>query len=440
MAKDFRNLIKGTGKKDDLISHLIRGTTQKDEEYTLIWLPHDKVYSVAQARKKFKNIEGLATSMKGRQQLQAITVYPADADGRHRIKTGERRWRASVLNDEPVLAIILNNEKMPDTAEQGSEQLKRRYDQIKENDQREPLTPMEMAVELGNLRDQFKLKPGQIADGIGRPAAYVSKHLKLLEMPDEVQNLMEDGVVTYIETLNILTNVFAVSENAGHELIETIRQKGELTRSEAQEYLKALKSSNSGGKQQDTNDSQVPDSNGSQLPDNNSSQLPDNNGSQLSDNNSSQLPDNNGSQLSDNNGSQLPDNNGSQLPDNNGSQLPDNNGSQLPDNNGSQLPDNNGSQLPDNNGSQLPDNNVSQLPDNNSSLLPGNNAVEEQPKQLKANVTFYVKIDDSVFELMDKPSIIENEEVYVFCREREGMPEIQVPINECTLHHASLTK
>ncbi|MBK4367014.1 hypothetical protein JJQ04_23760, partial [Enterobacter hormaechei] len=56
MAKNFKDSIGG-GKKDALISQLIRGTTQKEEEFSLDWLPHEKVYSVAQARKKFINIE-----------------------------------------------------------------------------------------------------------------------------------------------------------------------------------------------------------------------------------------------------------------------------------------------------------------------------------------------------------------------------------------------
>ncbi|HCM8400975.1 TPA: hypothetical protein N4491_004558, partial [Salmonella enterica subsp. enterica serovar Typhimurium] len=69
-----------------------------------------------------------------------------------------------------------------------------------------------------------------------------------------------------------------------------------------------------------------------------------------------------------------------------------------------------------------------------------NTAADHAETSAKGSVTFYVQIDDSVFELVDKPSITENGEVYVFCREKEGMPEMQVPITDCMLHHASLTK
>lgn len=400
MAKNFKDSIGG-GKKDALISQLIRGTTQKEEEFTLNWLPHEKVYSVAQARKKFINIENLASSMKGRQQIQAITVYPADADGRHQIKTGERRWRAAVLNNEPVLAIILNRQKkvVPQEvvadAKLAPEQLKVRFEQIKENDQREPLTPMEMAEELGNMRDLFNLKPGQIAEGIGRPAAYVSKHLKLLEMPEEVRNLMEDGIVTYIETLNIITSVFAVSRESGLELVDEARSKGELSRSEAQEFLKAIK-----GK-------------------------------------STQQTDSSGTQQQENKASELNNNNGTHQPENEAPLQTDNSGTQQPENKAPLQNDNSANQQPDNEAPLQNGNSDTQQPENKAHLQ---TASKESQNAGIQKVTFYVKIDDDVFELIDKPSIVENGEVHVFCREREGMPEMQVPISDCTLHHASLTK
>ncbi|EMV7411386.1 ParB/RepB/Spo0J family partition protein [Enterobacter soli] len=448
MAKNFKDSIGG-GKKDALISQLIRGTTQKEEEFTLDWLPHEKVYSVAQARKKFINIENLASSMKGRQQIQAITVYPADADGRHQIKTGERRWRAAVLNNEPVLAIILNRQKkvVPQEvvadAKLAPEQLKVRFEQIKENDQREPLTPMEMAEELGNMRDLFNLKPGQIAEGIGRPAAYVSKHLKLLEMPEEVRNLMEDGIVTYIETLNIITSVFAVSRESGLELVDEARSKGELSRSEAQEFLKAIKGKSA--QQTDSSGTQQPENKASELNDNNGTQQPENEAPQLNENSGTQLPANESPLQNGNSGIQQPDNEEPQLDVNSATQQPDYEAPLQNDNNGTQQPDNEAPLQNDNSGTQQPENKAPLQTDNNGTphadiKAPMQTASKEPQNAGIQKVTFYVKIDDDVFELIDKPSIVENGEVHVFCREREGMPEMQVPISDCTLHHASLTK
>ncbi|MDR5095785.1 ParB/RepB/Spo0J family partition protein [Enterobacter sp. EC-ML 621] len=448
MAKNFKDSIGG-GKKDALISQLIRGTTQKEEEFTLNWLPHEKVYSVAQARKKFINIENLASSMKGRQQIQAITVYPADADGRHQIKTGERRWRAAVLNNEPVLAIILNRQKkvVPQEvvadAKLAPEQLKVRFEQIKENDQREPLTPIEMAEELGNMRDLFNLKPGQIAEGIGRPAAYVSKHLKLLEMPEEVRNLMEDGIVTYIETLNIITSVFAVSRESGLELVDEARSKGELSRSEAQEFLKAIKGKST--QQTDSSGTQQHENKASELNNNNGTHQPENEAPLQTDNSGTQQPENKAPLQNDNSANQQLDNEAPLQNGNSGTQQPENKAPLQTDNSGTQQPENKAPLQNDNSANQQPDNEAPLQNGNSDTQQPENKAPLQTASKESQNagiqkVTFYVKIDDDVFELIDKPSIVENGEVHVFCREREGMPEMQVPISDCTLHHASLTK
>ncbi|WP_371286296.1 hypothetical protein, partial [Enterobacter hormaechei] len=139
-------------------------------------------------------------------------------------------------------------------------------------------------------------------------------------------------------------------------------------------------------------------------------------------------------------GTQQPDNSGTQQPDNSGTQQPDNSGTQQPDNSGTQQPDNSGTQQPDNSGTQQTGDGEAQKTDAIPTSSQENSGGQELGKNAKRKVTFYVKIDDDVFELIDKPSIVENGEVHVFCREREGMPEMQVPISDCTLHHASLTK
>ncbi|EHM1529897.1 ParB/RepB/Spo0J family partition protein [Salmonella enterica subsp. enterica serovar Typhimurium] len=457
MAKDFRAKIGGSKGKDknSVISGLIRGTASKNEKYTLVQLPHQKVYSKVQARKKFKNIEGLAATMKGGKQEQPITVFEADADGRHLIKVGERRWRACVLNDEPIWAQIAHGVPKPETMN-----AKTLVEQIIENDQREPLSPMEMAENLAELRDLFGMKTGQIAEAMGRKPAFVSKHLKLLEMPEPVQQLLEDEIVTYIETLNTLTSIFNLSEKVGLELVEQARTKGELTRDEAQNRLKTLKGLKSPQSDHAVNKSE---NNGNEGVSNDTDTQSESNGNwslKNRDNHSSlQTVGGNNDQ-----GETFPprDNDGHNsfqaiesdaLPvgkDTSGDE--DGNRDQgetfsprdNDDHNFSQATGNDA--LPVCKDTPTVDSDAPQVePGNSMQDKAGDNQVlntsaGHAETSVKGSVTFYVRIDDSVFELVDKPSITENGEVYVFCREKEGMPEMQVPITDCMLHHASLTK
>ncbi|ELS9673837.1 ParB/RepB/Spo0J family partition protein [Salmonella enterica] len=457
MVKDFRAKIGGSKGKDknSVISGLIRGSGPKNEKYTLVQLPHQKVYSKAQARKKFKNIDSLAATMKGGKQEQPITVFEADADGRHLIKVGERRWRACVLNDEPVWAQIAHGVAKPETMD-----AKTLVDQIIENDQREPLSPMEMAENLAELRDVFGMKTGQIAEEMGRNPAFVSKHLKLLEMPKPVKQLLEDEIVTYIETLNTLTSIFNLSEKTGLELVELARTNGELTRDEAQTRLKALKGSKSPQSDHAINGSE---NNGNEGVSNDADTQSENNGNSLLENsgNHSSLQTVGGN---NDQGETFPprDNDGHNSFQAKGNDaLPVGNDTSGDENSNKDQgetfsprdnDDHNSAQA---NGNDAPpvvtntptaDNDAPRVePGNSMQDKAGDNkalstAADHAETSAKGSVTFYVLIDDSVFELVDKPSITENGEVYVFCREKEGMPEMQVPITDCMLHHASLTK
>ncbi|HCW0179527.1 TPA: ParB/RepB/Spo0J family partition protein [Citrobacter freundii] len=425
MRKDFRSKIGGANgkEKNSVISGLIRGSGPKNEKYTLVQLPHQKVYSKAQARKKFKNIDGLAATMKGGKQEQPITVFEADADGRHLIKVGERRWRACVLNDEPVWAQIAHGVPKPETMD-----AKTLVEQIIENDQREPLSPMEMAQNLAELRDVFGMKTGQIAEEMGRNPAFVSKHLKLLEMPEPVKQLLEDEIVTYIETLNTLTSIFNLSEKAGLELVEQARTKGELTRDEAQTRLKTLKGSKSPQSVHGVNQQ-------------------DNNGNVGGNNDQGDTfppRENDGHNSFQANGNDAPPVGETGDEDGNRDQGEtfsprDNDAHNSSQDNGNDAPPVvTNTPMADNNAPRVEPGNSMQDKAGDSQAL--NTAADHAETSAKGSVTFYVRIDDSVFELVDKPSITENGEVYVFCREKEGMPEMQVPITDCMLHHASLTK
>ncbi|RDU15043.1 ParB/RepB/Spo0J family partition protein [Citrobacter freundii] len=427
MAKDFRAKIGGSKGKDkhSVISGLIRGSGPKNEKYTLVQLPHQKVYSKAQARKKFKNIDSLAATMKGGKQEQPITVFEADADGRHLIKVGERRWRACVLNDEPVWAQIAHGVAKPETMD-----AKTLVEQIIENDQREPLSPMEMAENLAELRDVFGMKTGQIAEEMGRNPAFVSKHLKLLEMPVPVKQLLEDEIVTYIETLNTLTSIFNLSEKAGLELVEQARTKGELTRDEAQTRLKTLKGSKS---PQSVHEVIQQDNNGNVGGNNDQGDTfppRENDGhNSFQANGNDALPvgkDTTGDE--DGNRDEGETFSPRDNDDHNSSQA---NGNDAP-------PVITNTPTADNNAPRVEPGNSMQDKAGDRQAL--NTAADHAETSAKGSVTFYVRIDDSVFELVDKPSITENGEVYVFCREKEGMPEMQVPITDCMLHDASLTK
>ncbi len=128
----------------------------------------------------------LAASIKAQGVVQPIVVRPLEPPGsgaaqRYEIIAGERRWRAAQmagLKDIPAVIRVIPNEAAIAVA-------------LIENIQRENLNPLEEARAFTRLIDEFGLTHQQVADAVGRSRAAVSNLLRLLELPAEVCELLE---------------------------------------------------------------------------------------------------------------------------------------------------------------------------------------------------------------------------------------------------------
>ncbi|MDR7100050.1 ParB family chromosome partitioning protein [Lysobacter niabensis] len=122
----------------------------------------------------------LAESIKAQGVIQPIVVR--DLGGKsYEIIAGERRWRASQLaglTEIPVVIREVDDRTVVAMA-------------LIENIQREDLNPLEEAIALQRLIDEFDLTHAQAADAVGRSRAAVSNLLRLLELPVEIRVLLE---------------------------------------------------------------------------------------------------------------------------------------------------------------------------------------------------------------------------------------------------------
>lgn len=234
MSKNkFTAAARADNNKTPELGSLIR--PKKDVE-EVVWMDTSKIYSNPQVRTHFdpEEIEALAKTLKGGKQKQAITVFPADEDGRHCIYIGERRWRACKFNKEPVRAFIDRS------LAKGLTTHERIIGQLVENVARNDLTALELAKAFDDLRKEG-MKVVDIAESIGRKPPFVSKHLKLLEMPEAVVEIYNKNIVTYVETLNILSELHKVSPESAEQLIAQAEAQGGLGRPEAQRWLDVAK-------------------------------------------------------------------------------------------------------------------------------------------------------------------------------------------------------
>lgn len=127
-------------------------------------------------------LEELAQSIKAQGVMQPIVVRPIGV-GRYEIIAGERRWRASQQAGlEKIPAMVRD---IPDEAAIAMALI--------ENIQREDLNPIEEAMALQRLQQEFQLTQQQVADAVGKSRVTVSNLLRLIALPDEIKTLLSHG-------------------------------------------------------------------------------------------------------------------------------------------------------------------------------------------------------------------------------------------------------
>lgn len=127
-------------------------------------------------------LEELANSIRNQGVMQPIVVRPIGA-GRFEIIAGERRWRATQqagLDSIPALVRDVSDEAAIAMA-------------LIENIQREDLNPIEEALALQRLQQEFQLTQQQVADAVGKSRVTISNLLRLIALPEEVKTLLAHG-------------------------------------------------------------------------------------------------------------------------------------------------------------------------------------------------------------------------------------------------------
>lgn len=160
---------------------------EADENGTL-WLDPKKLKpNPHQPRKTFseESLNDLASSIREQGVLQPITVEDA-GDGMFYIIAGERRTRAS---------LIAGIEKVPVQIKKYSEEKKLEIALI-ENIQREDLNAIEEAQAYYKLMELSGLTQDEVAKRVGKQRSTVANALRLLKLPEDMQDSLINGQIT----------------------------------------------------------------------------------------------------------------------------------------------------------------------------------------------------------------------------------------------------
>ena len=127
-------------------------------------------------------LEELAASIRVQGVMQPIVIRPISSS-RYEIIAGERRWRACQIAG---LATI------PATIKPVGDEAAIAMALI-ENIQREDLNPIEEAMALKRLQDEFELTQQEVADAVGKSRATVTNLIRLIGLNIDVRRMLEHG-------------------------------------------------------------------------------------------------------------------------------------------------------------------------------------------------------------------------------------------------------
>jgi ParB family chromosome partitioning protein len=129
-------------------------------------------------------LDTLAASIETQGILQPVVVRPL-GNQRYEILSGERRWRAAQLVGLDKVPVVVKDVSDEDAIAIA----------LIENIQREDLNPVEEAVGLKRLQDEFGLSQEQIAAAVGRSRSAVANSLRLLNLHSDVQAMLGQGQI-----------------------------------------------------------------------------------------------------------------------------------------------------------------------------------------------------------------------------------------------------
>jgi ParB family chromosome partitioning protein len=151
-----------------------------------------------QPRRSFAEdaLDELAESIRAKGVIQPLIVRPDPRDpAKFQIVAGERRWRASQraqLHDLPVIVRDFDDTEVLEVA-------------IIENIQRADLNALEEALGYRQLIDRFGHTQEQLATALGKSRSHIANMMRLLGLPEEIQEMLRAGQLSAGHARALLT-------------------------------------------------------------------------------------------------------------------------------------------------------------------------------------------------------------------------------------------
>ena len=176
--------IKKPAAVSDLTGSASEATGGTESEDRVLYVDiNDIKPNSAQPRKNFDEVKlsELASSIKTNGVIQPLIVREGAAG--YELVAGERRWRAARIAGLRNVPCIVRNFDDRQNA----------IVAIIENMQREDLDPIEEALGLKSMTEKYGFTQEQVSASLGRSRTYITNSIRLLKLPEEIQQYVSSG-------------------------------------------------------------------------------------------------------------------------------------------------------------------------------------------------------------------------------------------------------
>ncbi|PTQ83602.1 chromosome segregation DNA-binding protein [Trichococcus patagoniensis] len=188
---------KGLGRGIDALFSNFEDIEKIDEKTEKVQeIPLDEIRpNPYQPRKTFDDstLRELADSIMLNGVIQPVILRQSSVKG-YEIIAGERRVRASRLAGKTTIPAIVREFDETAMIEVA----------ILENLQREDLTPLEEAEGYQTLMNKLNLTQADVAKRLGKSRPYIANHLRLLNLPQDVKRMLQEGLVSMGQARTLL--------------------------------------------------------------------------------------------------------------------------------------------------------------------------------------------------------------------------------------------
>jgi ParB family chromosome partitioning protein len=223
---------KGLGKGFDVLmpQGIDTGLLDKSKDRVQNVFITDIKANPDQPRRMFEesSLNELAASIRQYGVLQPLLVVPSDQPNKYILIAGERRWRASKIAGLDKVPVVIRTAKELEQLEMS----------LVENIQRVDLTPLEQAASIARLHDLFHVSYEDIAKRLGKAVSTVSNILRLLQLPPDAQEALQNQLISegHARALLALNDYKKQQE----QLLLLIQQNGWSVR-QAEQFVVATK-------------------------------------------------------------------------------------------------------------------------------------------------------------------------------------------------------